>query len=257
MKPERPYSRRERRVAVLVGIVCHVGFLIGIGAMMAGIYTGMGIGLGPFTGAAAWIANGLLLLQFPIVHSFLLSARGRTILIRLAPAGLGEDLLTTTYAITASLQLCATFLLWSPSGAIWWRASGAPWVASSAVYGLAWLVLLKTMVDAGLAVQTGFLGWSAVARGRRPQFSTFRVRGTFAFVRQPVYVAFALTLWTAPVWTPDRLLLALGWSAYCVAGPLLKERRYLRYHGEAFAAYRRRVPYWLPRLRPAPLTSAS
>ena len=102
------------------------------------------------------------------------------------------------------------------------------------------------MSDAGLAVQTGFLGWSAVARDRAPIYGDFAAKGTFRVVRQPVYLAFACTLWTGPVWTPDHLLLATAWTGYCVFGPVLKERRYLRAYGERFARYRDRVPYWLP-----------
>jgi protein-S-isoprenylcysteine O-methyltransferase Ste14 len=50
------------------------------------------------------------------------------------------------------------------------------------------------------------------------------------------------------MWTPDRLVLAILWTGYCVVGPRWKERRYLRFHGEKFAAYQSRVPYWLPHL---------
>ena len=35
-------------------------------------------------------------------------------------------------------------------------------------------------------------------------------------IRQPIQVAFALTLWTPPVWTPDQLVLAVSFTAYCL-----------------------------------------
>ena len=66
-----------------------------------------------------------------------------------------------------------------------------------------------------------------------------------------VVLGFALTLWTGPVWTPDRLALAAVWTAYCMIGPRLKERRYLAWHGEAFRRYQSEVPYMAPRLRRA------
>ena len=74
--------------------------------------------------------------------------------------------------------------------------------------------------------------------------------GLFRIVRQPIYVSFALTVWTVPVWTPDQLTVALVLTAYCVAGPLLKERRFHRRFGPEFEAYAGRVPYWLPWPRP-------
>ena len=72
---------------------------------------------------------------------------------------------------------------------------------------------------------------------------------SFAACRQPIYLGFALTLWTGPVWTPDRLVLALPWTLYCLVGPLWKERRFAALHGDRFDAYRQRVPYIVPRFR--------
>ena len=245
------YTARERRIAIIYGLLCHGAFAIGIGAMVAGIFSGLRLGRGPFTGTAALGWDLLLLAQFVVLHSFLLTRRGRGVLLRLAPAGLGAPLSTTTFALISSLQILLTFAAWSRIGEVWWEPHGWLRAVVYAAYAASWLFLLKAMSDAGMAVQTGCLGWSAVARGREPQFEGFRVRGTFRIVRQPVYLAFACTLWTGPVWTPDHLLLAVAWTGYCLLGPLHKERRYLRFYGETFARYRERVPYLLPALRRA------
>jgi hypothetical protein len=70
--------------------------------------------------------------------------------------------------------------------------------------------------------------------------------GLFRLCRQPIYVAFALTLWTAPTITPDQLVISLVLTAYCLVGPLFKEARFARQFGEPFARYQQNVPYWLP-----------
>ena len=48
------------------------------------------------------------------------------------------------------------------------------------------------------------------------------------------------------------LALAVAFTAYCIAGPRLKERRYVARHGHAYRAYQAEVPYmwpsWLPGL---------
>ena len=59
-------------------------------------------------------------------------------------------------------------------------------------------------------------------------------------------MAFALTLWTVPVWTPDQLVLALMLTTYCLAAPKLKERRFEKRYGNRFRAYQRMVPYAVP-----------
>jgi len=243
------YTARERRIAALYGLLCHGAFAIGISAMVAGIFTGLRLGRGPFSGAAALGWDLLLIAQFVVLHSFLLTRRGRAVLVRLAPAGLGAPLSTTTFALISSLQILLTFVAWSRLGEVWWEPHGWVRAVICCAYAASWMFLLKAMSDAGMAVQTGFLGWSAVARGQEPRFAGFRAQGTFRVVRQPVYLAFACTLWTGPVWTPDHLLLALTWTGYCLLGPLLKERRYLRFYGDTFARYRQRVPYLLPAWR--------
>ncbi|MCV7178180.1 methyltransferase family protein [Mycolicibacterium sphagni] len=140
----------------------------------------------------------------------------------------------------------ALFALWSPSGTIWWQAHGPALVVLDVLYACAWLLLGKAMYDAGLSVQIGTLGWIALLRGRRPVYPSMPTTGLFRLVRQPIYVAFTLTVWTVPTWTPDQLVVALIFTAYCLVGPLFKEARFRRVFGAVFIAYARSVPYWLP-----------
>jgi protein-S-isoprenylcysteine O-methyltransferase Ste14 len=236
----------NRPLALLYGSFTHLAFLVGVGWMALGLYGGMATGLGPFMGTTALLVNLVLVLQFPLLHSFLLG-RGRRLLARCAPAAEARTLSTTLYAAFASLQLLLVFGLWSPSGIVWWQPSGTLLLAFQLAYGACWLLLGKAMWDAGLGIQMGYLGWTALWRGQAPQYGPFPQSGLFQTCRQPVYLSFALILWTAPVWTPDRLLIAVVWSLYCYLGPRLKEQRYLSLFGPAFAAYQRRVSYFLPR----------
>jgi protein-S-isoprenylcysteine O-methyltransferase Ste14 len=243
-----PHPAPARAFAVTFGLFTHALFGVAVGSMVLGLATGMQTGLGQLDGSAAWAANAALALQFPLLHTWTLSRRGGRVLGRALPSSLRRDLATTLYSAWASLQVLVTFVLWSPSGVTWWRAEGAVAVVSYVAYGLAWLLLGKAMWDASLALQTGALGWWAVARGRAPVYPPMPTRGLFARWRQPIYTAFAATLVTGPVWTPDRLLLVVVWGVYCLVGPRFKERRYAGHFGDAFAEYRRSHPYWLPRL---------
>ena len=85
-----------------------------------------------------------------------------------------------------------------------------------------------------------------MARHRNPIYPPMPTTGLFRLCRQPIYVAFALTLWTVPTITPDQLVVSLVLTAYCVVGPLFKEARFARQFGEPFARYQQNVPYWLP-----------
>jgi protein-S-isoprenylcysteine O-methyltransferase Ste14 len=241
----------RKLTALAYGAACHLLWCAAIALMAVSLFGGMQLGLGPFRGWSGELWNLLLVAQFPVIHSFLLSKRGRRVLRSLAPRGLGDDLSSTTYAILASLQLLAVFGLWSPSGHVWWRPEGIALAVSSALFGLSWLFLAESMREAGLGLQAGYLGWTSVFRGRAPRYPRFRETGLFRFLRQPTYLAFALVLWTAPAWTPDRLFLATGWSLYCYFGPRLKELRYVRHYGDDFRRYQEAVSYWFPRRRGA------
>ena len=236
-------------IALSYGLVCHTAFLLGVLTMMVAMFFGMSRSLGAVPAPWSWVANVALIVQFPAVHSLLLTARGRKLMARMAPSGTGATLSTTTYVTIAALQIFALFAFWTPTGTIWWQASGTALVAWTVAYAASWLLLGKSMYDAGLGLQTGTIGWIALLRRRKPVYPPMPVTGLFRFTRQPIYVAFALTLWTVPTWTPDQLVIALTLTMYCLLAPRFKERRFRRSYGSAFDEYAQRVPYWFPSFR--------
>ena len=243
-----PSGKGRIKLALTMGVFCHLIFAIAVLSMIVAMFFGMSESFGTVPWPWAILANAALVLQFPLVHSFLLSRRGTKILARLIPGPHGGTLATTTYAIIASIQLAALFLLWTPSGIIWYRAEGTAFALICTAYAATWLLLLKASFDAGAEVQSGALGWMSLLGKIKPVFPDMPTQGLFRLIRQPIYVAFALTLWAVPVWTPDQLVLALSYTAYCLFAPRLKEKRFEQRYGEAFDRYRNRVPYVLPRL---------
>lgn len=244
--PQPLYTPAQRYVALGYGLLSHSLFLASVLVMFWSLFNGLHISLLHLHGGTAVLMDILLVVQFAVGHTLLLSDRGRKFMARLAPLGLGSVLSTTIFAGIASLQLLLTFLLWSSSDAVWWMPSGSLKLVLSVLYALSWVMLAKSMNDAGLDTQIGSLGWRAVWRGERPEYKPFTRTGMFRHSRQPIYSSFTLILWTAPVWTPDHLIIAILWTAYCVLAPVLKEKRYMGWYGAAFARYQRRVPYWFP-----------
>lgn len=241
---------RRRIIAGGYGLLCHGLFAAGVGMMIFQMYFGMSRSFGALEAPLSWLADAALLLQFPLGHSFLLSAPGRRLLARLAPRAFSAGLLATTYVIIASAQVLVLFTFWTPSGVILWQAQGALlWILAS-LYAASWLLLGKAILDAGITLQTGSLGWWAVFWNVRPKYPGMPTRGLFRLCRQPIYLAFTCTVWTVPVWTPDQLFIASGLTAYCIIGPLFKEARFARLFGQPFIDYQKFRPYWLPTSRP-------
>jgi len=235
-------------LALGLGVLCHTLFAAGVLAMILAMFFGLSESLGAVPWPWGALANAALIIQFPLAHSLLLTGPGGRLLARMIPGPHGRTLATTTYAIIASAQLLALFALWTPSGIVWWRAEGTVFWAVTAAYGASWLILLKASFDAGAEVQSGALGWMSLMARIRPVFPDMPTQGLFRLIRQPIYVAFALTLWTVPVWTPEQLVLAISFTSYCLIAPRLKERRFAQRYGDRFARYRAEVPYALPRL---------
>ncbi len=218
--------------------------------MIFQMYFGMTKCFGTLAAPYGWLANAALLLQFPVAHSLLLSPGGRPLLKRLAPGAFGTDLSATIYVIVASLQVLALFTLWTPSGSIGWQANGALFWLLTALYAASWLMLAKAILDAGVTLQLGSLGWWAVYTNARPIYPGMPTQGLFKLCRQPIYFAFVCTVWTVPVWTPDQLIIALGLTTYCIIGPRFKETRFARLFGQQFNNYKNVRPYFLPTFRP-------
>src|SRR5687767_15024811 len=95
----------RQTVAAVYGLLCHGLFAIGVSMMIFQMYFGMSKSFGTLAAPISWLANGLLLIQFPLAHSLLLTAPGRCLLARLAPEAISISLSTTTYVIIASVQV--------------------------------------------------------------------------------------------------------------------------------------------------------
>lgn len=233
-----------RILALLVGFVCHISFFVAVGLMFQGLYGGMSVAIGTLHGWLAVVGDLLLVVQFPLVHSLLLSASGRTFLAKLFPGDLGRQLVSTTFVLVASLQLIVLFTLWSPLDEWQWESSGIVkeiWVVA---YWSAWLFLSIAMYQAGLATQMGYMGWWAVVRGKEPSYPYLNTEGLYRICRHPVYLAMLLVAWSGPVWTWDHLCIGSVFLLYCVLGPILKERRYSRKFGLAFENYKSATPFF-------------
>lgn len=243
------HPRCRIAAAITMAVLCHSAFALAVGSMAYALLKGLQNGHGALPHGLGVAANLLLVLQFPLLHSFLLSRRGRPLLVRLSPVGHGRALSLSTYVLVGSLQLLLTFWAWTPTGIVWHAPHGPLGIVHYALFGAAWLFLVKALADAGLGVQSGAAGWWALLRDRAVSYGDMPVRGLFARCRQPIYLGFALVLWTAPCWSPDWLLLASCWTVYCVVGPRLKESRWERMFGDRFRSYRATVPFLLPRFR--------
>ena len=233
-------------IAFLYGLVCHIIFTASVLTMLVAMFFGMSQSLGKIPAPYSYFVNLLLLLQFPLAHSFLLSSKGKKYLLYFSPKDYSKTLAPTIFALLAATQLFLLFFFWTPTQIKIWEPSGTSYFVMCALYSSSWLLLIWASVDAGAELQSGALGWMSLAQNKTPKFPDLPTLGLFKFIRQPIYASFALTTWTTPNWTVDQLLIAVVFTAYCIIAPKFKEKRFEKRFGKKFTDYQSQVPYMVP-----------
>ncbi len=236
----------NKLIAIFYGLMCHGIFLVAGAVMFITILTGFQFSVGPFEGYEAVAINLLLLIQFPLGHSFFLSNRGMKVLEIFAPKSFAKTLRTTVYATIASIQLILLFTFWNFSGVFIWQIETPASFFMIILNLLSWALLSISSIQAGYKVQTGSLGWTSLYKGKPPVFPDMPTRGLFSIIRQPIYLSFSLVLWTSPQMSLDLFIVALFYSLYCYFGPMLKEKRFKKIYGKTFFEYQQKVPYYMP-----------
>ena len=130
------------------------------------------------------------------MYSIFLSRRSCQFLISLAPFSYGGTLATIKFAKIASVKLATLFIFWTPSVIIWWQADDSLFAALVTLYATSWLLLIGASFHAGAEVQSGKLSWMSLLRHIKPVFPDMPTQGLFNFIKQPIYLTFALTAWT-------------------------------------------------------------
>ena len=83
---------KTKLISTLYGVVCHVTFVISGLCMFWVLYNGFTVSLGSVRQPLSIIINIFLLLQFPILHSFLLTNSGRQFLRFFTPRNYAKTL---------------------------------------------------------------------------------------------------------------------------------------------------------------------
>ncbi|MGD0575294.1 MAG: isoprenylcysteine carboxylmethyltransferase family protein [Anaerolineales bacterium] len=95
----------------------------------------------------------------------------------------------------------------------------------------------------------GFLGVRQLLEGENRSPGQLVETGLYRWVRHPVYSAGLLFIWLLPRMSANLLALNVGLTAYLWLGTLFEERKLVHEFGQAYVAYRHRVPRLIPRPR--------
>jgi protein-S-isoprenylcysteine O-methyltransferase Ste14 len=74
----------------------------------------------------------------------------------------------------------------------------------------------------------------------------FKTRGFYNYVRHPLMVGWIVAFWATPDMTVGHLVFAIGTTVYILIAIQIEERDLVKFHGETYEGYRRRVSMLVP-----------
>jgi methanethiol S-methyltransferase len=189
------------------------------------------------------IAVDVLLFSLFALHHSLFARTGlKAAVTRMVPASLERSV----YVWIASLLFIGVCAWWQPVNGLAWHATG--WkagllLAVQAAGGVFTLVAARHLDVLELA------GVRQALHMPPRRASGLDDHGPYGLVRHPIYFAWLLLVWPAPIMNGTRLVFAAVSTIYLLVAIPYEERDLRKHFGTAYDEYSRKVPWrLLPRI---------
>jgi protein-S-isoprenylcysteine O-methyltransferase Ste14 len=248
----------KRYAYLLYGITCHLLFLATF-AYMAGFVGNAivpkSIDSAPSSSVGGAVGIDLLLLAvFALQHSVMARPAFKRMWTRIVP----QPIERSTYVLVSCLVTMLLMWQWRSIGAtVWDMESSILRTVTWCFFGVGWLLvpLVSLMIDHFdlFGTRQVWLYW----KGREYESLPFREPYLYGHVRHPLYVGWFIAFWSTPSMTLGHLLFAGTLTVYMALAAMVEERDLVSYFGRHYEEYRRRVPMFVPRLRPVAARSTT
>jgi len=185
----------------------------------------------------------LLLSAFALQHSIMARPFFKRWLTKYFPAAVERSI----YIMVSNLLMVLLFVFWQPFGGAIWNVSHEGWRSGIyLVYALGWVIMIVSTCVIDHFDLFGLRQAWTYFRGLPYVAPEFREPWPYRVVRHPMYVGWLMTFWAAPTMTLGHLMFSVVMTAYILIAIRLEERDLIDRHGDAYRAYRDKVPMLIP-----------
>lgn len=187
---------------------------------------------------AAIAMNVTLLASFALSHSLMARRSFKEAFVRKLP----EPTLRSTYTLVAAAMLSLLMWRWRPIPGVIWEVDSATGSGLLIALGVAgWILAAIAYYSIGHLELLGLRQAYRHFREQPPASADLVTTGIYRFLRNPMYIGFALGMWSTPRMTAGRLLLSASMTLYILIGLKYERRDLKKRFGDRYLEYLRTI----------------
>lgn len=236
-----------RIISFLYGVLAHLGFLVAF-LYLVGFLGNFVVPKSIDSGQAgpvgqALLINVILIAVFGIPHSVMARPGFKQWWTKVVP----QHIERSTYVMISNLLVALLMWQWQPMvGVIWNVEHPAGASVLWGLFGIGWVMIVLTSFVINHFDLFGSRQVYLHLRGMEYTPLEFKAKWIYKYIRHPLMLGWIIAFWSTPQMSAGHLVFAVGTTVYILIAIQFEERDLVKYHGEDYENYRRKVSMLIP-----------